>query len=84
MKIYCDGFLKHQNYRNGCSVGVQFSDDHFEKKTFEMRKVKNKKLNTFIHTNKITTNVAEYFAVYNALVKAKILLRKYDEQITIN
>jgi ribonuclease HI len=84
ISIYCDGFLKYKNYRNGCSVGVYYNDDHFVKNTYEMKDVKNKKLNNFIHSNKITTNVAEYFAVFKALLVAKKILKKTDDYITIN
>jgi ribonuclease HI len=84
ISIYCDGFLKYKNYRNGCSVGVYYNDDHFVKNTYEMKDVKNKKLNNFIHSNKITTNVAEYFAVFKALLVAKKILKKTDDYVTIN
>lgn len=80
ISIYCDGFLKYKSYQKGCSVAVfDNSISYFSKKIFVTEKVKKHDLRKLIINNGVTSNVAEYFALYNSLRLAK----KYDCNVNI-
>lgn len=80
ISIYCDGFLKYKNYREGCSVIVlDNSISRFFKKIFETSRVKKSDIKELLVNNKVTSNVAEYFALYNSLR----LAQKYNCTVNI-
>lgn len=69
--IYCDGFLKHKKYRNGCSVAVVVNDVKVLHEFFEVSGMVALYLKRITLSGKVTTFMMELFAIYNALLLAR-------------
>jgi ribonuclease HI len=73
--VYCDGFLKYKNLRNGCSVALVVNNKIEFVKRFLLADFSKKFM--FAKQHPVTNNVVEYFAMFCALNIAK----KYNANI---